>query len=193
MFFSYKDKQVNHTNENHSRELLETEDTHVYNNRGTYNEYDEHYCLLHHYPNCHYHQHDDTTQKSTCDNHEAPLNSSTDYNEEAHGPYEGNSYEIDLSVANHSAYAENAIKGANKLRVSKLKTGKPKRLILSKPGENPTWEGNEMCAHCHSPITSAYTRQVIESNGTLLAKDAIQLFEKNRDLVDDGDDQRGNI
>ena len=152
--------------------------------------------MLHHYPNCHYHQHNDdkTQQKSTtCDNHEPPLNSNADYNEDNRGPYEGNRYQIDFNTTNHSVFADDAIKGANKLKVSKLKTGKTKRLILSNPGDSTNREGNEVCAHCHSPITSAYTRQVIESNGTSMAKDVIQLFEKNRDLVDDGDDQRGKI
>ena len=146
--------------------------------------------MLHHYPNCHYHQHDNnTTQRAAYDNHKRHLQSNLDYTEDAHEPCEGNSYQIDFNDTNHSVYNDNSTKGANKLKVSKPKTGKSKRLILSSPGENIAREGNDMCAHCHSPITSAYTGQTIETNDTSVTKDASQLYEPNRVLVDNGDQQ----
>ena len=185
----FKDKQVNHTTENHSREHLEVEDTHLYNNRGTYNELDEHYCLLHHqYPNCHYHHHDtNARQKTTYDNHEKHLNTNIDYTQNLQEPCERNGYQIDLNVTNHSVYSDDTNKGANKQKVSKAKTGKSKRLILSNLGENTNREENNTCAHCHSPITSAYAIQSIERNETLASKDASPLTAPNRDLEDDGD------
>ena len=187
------DKQVNHTTENHAKDQIESEDTHVYNNRGIYNEYEEHYCLLHHYPNCHYHQHGNiANQKTTYDNQKKHLNSNLEYTEDIHEPCEGNSSQIHYNEQNHSVYTDNSNKVANKLKVSKPKTGKSKRLILSSSGENIVREGNDMCAHCQSPITSAYTGQSIEPNDTMVAKDASQLYETNRDLVNDGD-KRGKI
>ena len=190
----FKDKQVNHTTENHSRNHLEVEDTHLYNNRGTYNELDEHYCLLHQqYPHCHYHQHDtNARQKTTYDNHEKHLNTNIDYTQNLQDSSERNGYQIDLNVTNHSVYSDDTNKGANKQKVSKAKTGKSKRLILSNLGENTNREENNTCAHCHSPITSAYAIQSIERNETLAVKDASPLIEPNRDLGDD-EDQLGKM
>ena len=50
----------------------------------------------------------------------------------------------------------------------------------------------EMCAHCHCPITSAYTRQIMSIGGRSGSKEATQLFGQSSYEVDDSD-YRGRI
>lgn len=186
---------MNHTNHNNSREQLEPADTQVYDSRDPYNEYkDEHYCLLHHYPNCHYHQ--IIRKKNTCDNHDTTYfrNSDAECNETLQEPsasYEATEDQIHPNT-DDLIYSSNATAGTNKVKATKVKTGKVRKSPSSNPGENIREVNNEMCAHCHCPITSAYTRQIMSIGGRLESKEATQIFGQSSYAVDDSD-YRGRI
>ena len=95
---------------------------------------------------------------------------------------------MNLKLINSS----NPSAGINKVRMTKLKTGKAKKSPSSNPGEKIREINKEMCAHCQCPITSAYTRQIMSIGGRVETKEDIQLFGQSSYAVDDSD-YRGRI
>ena len=185
-----KDEQGRYTSKTNSTEQLEQVDNHVYDECGAYNDLDEHFCMLHHNPHCHYHQ--SIQKRNICNKHEAQLNSDVEFsmNNDTQDPPEDVTDTEKLNPHDFM-YNRDVIVSVNKDESAKIKTIKCKNTIPSNTDEERNVY-KESCAHCHCPIKSAFTRQIIDINGSLERKESSDSCGQIRCFVNNGD-YGGNI
>ena len=192
-FCNLTDKQINHTDENDSREKIQAIDTSrvsVYgkNSEAEHEIYgnDNNPCTPNYNPNCHYHQ--VFRQKTSCDNHEKHLSPNVGHDEDIHHKQVvDKDYEYPSSPnERRQNFSREDRVSVTKIKGSKLRSGKI-RNVSSLHLSDKKGDRNDMCDHCHCAIKTTYTRQIRHADVKKLEnKDKAMLLDQMEPLFEDG-------
>ena len=192
MSFFVTDKQINHTDENNSRDKIQAIDTShvsVYgkNSEAENEKYgNDNPCMPNYNSDCHYHQ--VFRQKTSCDNHEKHLSPNVENDEgNHHEQVVDRDYEYPSSPnERRKIFCREDRVSVTKMKGSKLRSGKTRNVSSTHHLSDKKGDRNEMCDHCHCAIKTTYTRQIRHTDAKKLEhKDKAILLDQMEPLFED--------